>query len=1372
MSTKISALTERLQSDINGEEFFPIIDVDTSTNNEFHTYKIKLDTLFASDLGYEKVTDLQLTANSNTSFTLTYTKEDNTTDVITVPKYFLEDGHVAFSHINSAGYITSDQKISNNLLDTKLVTPKAVDEHHTYREGIYDAAIKAYYGDHTTDRTGSHVLSHFRLNSEVADDFVQLADGVSTELDTLGKIETKFNTIQPIIDSKIGIDQVNPSHFRVGTNLFSRLNIRDAAIGSNLIGAGAVVEAKLGVHAVTNRKLGPISVSADKIQDDAIINRTIQNGSITPDKLSEGHPEWNTMFVSTPSHLLVGGNLTVDNDIIMKGHDFRMYNSSRAAGNVHPGRALVHYNYDTLHVNYAGDFTGGTVINGKTTVPHNTQSAILAGGSDMVATKGYVDYADIRIRPLDPSRVQDDCIQLRHMSDDSVSTAEIVDRSITPIKLSNGAPSWNTEGQLTIGENIRSGRDLHLGYTAPIIGVEGSNIWLYPAKNARDGDPSRRATATRIHRYAGDKSVLEISNPDAISFKILGSEKLRISKGSDVSRLNSALRINGHYSTIAGTNHSKPLLQLGDSTVGNCLSMDTNEIVTKGDNIYLTADTDKSVYLRSGTSNSAVLSPSRIELNRNLFLSHSILKNTNNSSLIIAGGISDISGASIRLYGSRSSRNARTAAYSAYRHDFKTHPGASASALSIDTRTSYVTLPKSGTSPLHLVNKAYVDQQVFKSIIQQDDITSRINSGFYQTSSASTQNGWPETTNSWYHLLTTTHSNTSNYHALQFAAPYYDQEVYFRVTNNQGNMSWKKVWHSDNVGPGSGLNADLLDGKHANAFSLTGHNHDTLYRKKSVKITPSDLNDYAPSWDSKETILQGNVKLAPASDNTNSNFLATRNIVGAPYSDDPTHAFGGEKLRSLSLGCGHESESGDLGPANLWFMGSDVAYSDFAGAMIAQARLMTFSTSPDGNYYNSHQRLRIDEDGLITAPNLTKAQISGNIKALVTKEYIDTEIAKVFPDERYLRTDITSKQIVKGLTRFEGSDTIATTIANIDNKGCLSVKLGTQYMGIDPNEIAINTNILHITTDGVGDVQINRKKVWGDHNTDNIIEAKHIKTGVITHGKLSTGAPSWTTSGHVTTSGDVNITGSLKIGPAGNNTRLSSTRVGTLDTLNIYSDDKIHFKLGSSNLLSLHNNGAVTIGTTSTVTSQGKVHIDATAVPLSFRETDRTGKGSYWRMPLDGSSLRFDSSNDGVSFSKYTNVFQMYSDGRIRAHDLTIARINSMGARSLVTKEYVDNKVASITPVKSYHVDLTNTLLVSANDNDTYFKPNTAVRSAAMAILPNLESGDRVSVSWGYKINASGNGSGTFYASQVSVYTVVNATTWNLLQDGSATRMS
>ena len=37
------------------------------------------------------------------------------------------------------------------------------------------------------------------------------------------------------------------------------------------------------------------------------------------------------------------------------------------------------------------------------------------------------------------------------------------------------------------------------------------------------------------------------------------------------------------------------------------------------------------------------------------------------------------------------------------------------------------------------------------------------------------------------------------------------------------------IWHSNNDGSGSGLDADLLDGQHASAFALTNHNHDGRY---------------------------------------------------------------------------------------------------------------------------------------------------------------------------------------------------------------------------------------------------------------------------------------------------------------------------------------------------------------------------------------------------------------------------------------------------------------------------------------------------------------------------------------------------------------
>ena len=44
-------------------------------------------------------------------------------------------------------------------------------------------------------------------------------------------------------------------------------------------------------------------------------------------------------------------------------------------------------------------------------------------------------------------------------------------------------------------------------------------------------------------------------------------------------------------------------------------------------------------------------------------------------------------------------------------------------------------------------------------------------------------------------------------------------------TGNGTNL----VWHAGNDGSGSGLDADLLDGKHASAFATSDHNHDSTY---------------------------------------------------------------------------------------------------------------------------------------------------------------------------------------------------------------------------------------------------------------------------------------------------------------------------------------------------------------------------------------------------------------------------------------------------------------------------------------------------------------------------------------------------------------
>ena len=56
-----------------------------------------------------------------------------------------------------------------------------------------------------------------------------------------------------------------------------------------------------------------------------------------------------------------------------------------------------------------------------------------------------------------------------------------------------------------------------------------------------------------------------------------------------------------------------------------------------------------------------------------------------------------------------------------------------------------------------------------------------------------------------------------------------------------GTTSYYKIWNEDNHGPGSGLNADLLDGKHASAFATSGHTHDNyLTEEKDTLQTVTD----------------------------------------------------------------------------------------------------------------------------------------------------------------------------------------------------------------------------------------------------------------------------------------------------------------------------------------------------------------------------------------------------------------------------------------------------------------------------------------------------------------------------------------------------
>jgi len=106
--------------------------------------------------------------------------------------------------------------------------------------------------------------------------------------------------------------------------------------------------------------------------------------------------------------------------------------------------------------------------------------------------------------------------------------------------------------------------------------------------------------------------------------------------------------------------------------------------------------------------------------------------------------------------------------------------------------------------------------------VTQDDITNRTESGFYQTSTATTAEGWPFS-GTWSHLLATTHTNDANYFSMQIAGSFFDQNFYGRKTNNSGTTSWQRFITTADVGSGNGLDADLLDGVNASGFPRRGN---------------------------------------------------------------------------------------------------------------------------------------------------------------------------------------------------------------------------------------------------------------------------------------------------------------------------------------------------------------------------------------------------------------------------------------------------------------------------------------------------------------------------------------------------------------------
>ena len=129
-----------------------------------------------------------------------------------------------------------------------------------------------------------------------------------------------------------------------------------------------------------------------------------------------------------------------------------------------------------------------------------------------------------------------------------------------------------------------------------------------------------------------------------------------------------------------------------------------------------------------------------------------------------------------------------------------------------------VTLDNGHVTELNSVNLD--DRYPRKIATAPNNINTRIDSGLYENSTATTAEGWPINSD-WMNLLAITHSNTSNYYSMQLASDFDNQDLWFRQTaagTTTTSQSWAQVWTSATDGASSGLDADLLDGNHGSYY--------------------------------------------------------------------------------------------------------------------------------------------------------------------------------------------------------------------------------------------------------------------------------------------------------------------------------------------------------------------------------------------------------------------------------------------------------------------------------------------------------------------------------------------------------------------------
>jgi len=127
------------------------------------------------------------------------------------------------------------------------------------------------------------------------------------------------------------------------------------------------------------------------------------------------------------------------------------------------------------------------------------------------------------------------------------------------------------------------------------------------------------------------------------------------------------------------------------------------------------------------------------------------------------------------------------------------------------------------------------------TLLRNDAGAPTITSGFYEANSPV---NFPSGASDWWHLLDVRHSNATNNFGMQFSGSFFNQDLYFRKTNNNPSQSWMRAIMEDPSGNVKiGKNDPANSGASLRIFKADGTYMEMANSQGTLQIAKSPCNE-------------------------------------------------------------------------------------------------------------------------------------------------------------------------------------------------------------------------------------------------------------------------------------------------------------------------------------------------------------------------------------------------------------------------------------------------------------------------------------------------------------------------------------------------